>query len=53
MSAVAAGFQKAAEAAHCADDQGKYWEFHDMVFERQAELSKEALVTFAEELGLK
>jgi protein-disulfide isomerase len=45
--------QKAAEASHCAEEQGKYWEYHDTLFDRQAELSKEALVTFAEELGLK
>jgi protein-disulfide isomerase len=24
--------QKAAEAAHCAGDQGKYWEYHDQLF---------------------
>jgi len=24
--------QKAAEAAHCAGAQGKYWEYHDMLF---------------------
>jgi len=33
--------EKAAEAAHCAGAQGKYWEFHDRLFEtKQYELSK-------------
>ena len=33
--------QKAAEAAHCAQDQGKYWEFHDLLFAtKQLEISK-------------
>ncbi len=29
----------AAEAAQCAGDQGKYWPYHDQLFERQAELT--------------
>jgi len=28
--------QKAAEATECADDQGKFWEMHDKIFETQA-----------------
>lgn len=31
--------EKAAEAAHCAGVQGKYWEYHDLLFkERQLEV---------------
>jgi len=29
--------QKAAEAAECADEQGKYWEYHDKLFQNQEE----------------
>jgi protein-disulfide isomerase len=32
--------QKAAEACECADDQGKYWEYHDLVFENQTPLNQ-------------
>lgn len=32
------GAQKAAEAARCAGDQGKYWEFHDLVFQNQSNI---------------
>ena len=31
--------QKAAEAAECAKDQGKFWEFHDALFENQQDWS--------------
>jgi protein-disulfide isomerase len=31
--------QKAAEAAECADDQGKFWEYHDLIFENQIALN--------------
>ncbi|NOZ82663.1 MAG: thioredoxin domain-containing protein, partial [Euryarchaeota archaeon] len=46
---------KAAEAANCAGEQGKYFEYHDVLFERQQEWSKagvEKFYTYAEELGL-
>jgi protein-disulfide isomerase len=43
---------KAAEAAHCAEDQGKYWEMHDKLFDRQRELEVASLKTYARDVGL-
>lgn len=33
--------QKAAEASRCAAEQGKYWEYHDMLFQKQSEWAAE------------
>ncbi len=35
LTQIHPGAQKGAEAARCAGDQGKYWEFHDGVFSNQ------------------
>lgn len=43
---------KASEAAHCASDQGKYWEMHDRLFENQRALEVPALKQHAVALGL-
>jgi protein-disulfide isomerase len=43
---------KAAEAARCAGDQGKYWEMHDRMFARQDELQTEKLPAHAEAIGI-
>jgi protein-disulfide isomerase len=53
---------KMAEAAECADDQGKFWEYHDKLWEtfsassEQAQIGTDALVTalkgYASDLGL-
>jgi protein-disulfide isomerase len=43
---------KAAEAAHCARDQGKYWEMHDAMFSNIANLGVPALKQTARSLGL-
>lgn len=41
----------AAEAAHCAGAQGKFWEYHDKLF-ASSDLSAAQLQAFADELGL-
>ncbi len=42
----------AATAAVCADDQGKFWPFHDAMFREQAALTRPDLEARALELGL-
>ena len=42
----------AAQAAHCGDEQGKFWEFHNILFENQAKLEDKDLEEHAKKLGL-
>ena len=44
--------RKAAAAALAAGSEGKFWEFHDMLFENVSSLSREKLTEIAERLGL-
>lgn len=44
--------QKSAEASECAADQGKFWEYHDKLFQNQSDLSEQRLYQFASELNL-
>lgn len=48
---------RAAEAAYCANDQGKFWEYHDVLFnnyqgENVGGFSDDRLTAFSEKLGL-
>lgn len=45
--------QKAAEAAECAGDQGKYWEMHNKLFSNQQALGVADLKKYAGELAIK
>jgi protein-disulfide isomerase len=43
---------KAAEAAHCAGEQDRYWAMHDALFRNQGDLSVHALKRYATGLAL-
>ena len=43
---------KAGEAAHCAADQGKFWEYHDRLFANQQALQPNDLKKYAADMGL-
>ena len=43
---------KAAEAGHCASAQGKFWEYHDYMYEQAAGLETDKLKQYADAVGL-
>lgn len=43
---------QAAIAANCAHDQNQFWEFHNMLFANNQARTREAWISFADELGL-
>ena len=44
--------RKAAEASHCAGEQGKYWEMHDVIFRNQRALAAPQLAEHAQSVGV-
>ncbi len=44
--------QKAAEAAECAGEQGKYWEMHDLLFEQGVQGGVASFKQYAQQIGL-
>ena len=44
--------QLAAEASMAANEQGKFWEYHDKLFANQQALDRPSLEKYAQELGL-
>jgi protein-disulfide isomerase len=45
--------RQAAEAARCADDEGKFWEYHDKLYASSPKAAPEDLKFYARDLGLK
>ena len=45
--------RQAAEAARCADDEGKFWEYHDKLYASAPKAAPEDLKFYAKDLGLK
>jgi protein-disulfide isomerase len=44
--------EAAAEAADCAGEQGRYYDYHDKLFSGEVDLSSAAYTQYAQELGL-
>jgi len=50
---VSSGSFSAALAGRCAEEQGQFWPFHDLLFENGDRLGKDLFITLAEKLNLK
>ncbi len=46
------GSLTAALAGQCMNDQGKFWEFHDLTFKNQQALTREQFITYAQQLNV-
>ena len=42
----------AAWAAKCANKQGKFWDYHDILFENQKQLNRDSLIKYAKKVGM-
>src|SRR3989304_2938085 len=59
LSSIHPAAEKSAEASECAEEQGKFWEYHDKIFMEQDKLGQgtieygiEELKKWASEIGL-
>jgi len=52
LTSIHPNAQKSAEASECAAEQGKFWEYHDILFENQTALRVDNLKSYAGQLGL-
>lgn len=52
LEAIHPQAQLAAEAARCAGEQGKFWEYHDTLYGNSPKLGADALKAYAKDIGL-
>jgi len=52
LTAIHQFAQKATEAAQCAHEQGRFWEYHDLLFTNQQALTAEDLKRYAQQVGM-
>lgn len=52
LTSIHPNAQKSAEAANCANEQGKFWPYHDKLFVNQQALTITDLKKYAADLGL-
>lgn len=52
LSTIHPNANLAAEAAQCANDQDRFWDYHDILFENQAKLSSADISRYAAAVGL-
>lgn len=52
ITSIHSNAQKAAEAAECADEQGQFWAYHDLIFQHQDALGVANYKRWAAEIGL-
>jgi protein-disulfide isomerase len=46
------GARKAHEEARCANEEGKCWAYHDLLFANASKATPDQLKTYAQEVGL-
>ncbi len=52
LTSIHSGAEAAAEASRCAAEQGRFWQYHDILFEHQSKLDDASLVGYARQLAL-
>jgi len=52
LSQIHENAEKAAEASECANEQGSFWQFHDIMFQNQSALTVDNLKSYAAQLNL-